>query len=122
MPIVVFLLSPLGRAVLIAASLTCTFAAGYLKGYGAADRATLEASLEQARKDQAAAARIANEAAARERAAEAQRAALQAELDSYADDLKARPDSRCALGPADIKRLRDLADPTDAPAGSSRIR
>lgn len=122
MPWLTLLASPLGRYALAAAAICLAFAAGYLKGHAFADRAALEAELTQARHEQAATARIAQEAAERERQAEAQRIALETEIAAYAEELSKRPDARCALSPADASTLRRLAEPPNPASGSARFR
>lgn len=128
MPWLSLLFSPIGRWALVAAGVCLAFGGGYWKGYAAADRAAdvrqLEESLQRARAEQAeavrqsmAAIRIATESAQRQREAETQVAALQAEIDSYADEIKARPDGGCALGPSDVRRLRGLAGGADSAPG-----
>lgn len=128
MPWLTLLLSPVGRYALMAGTICLAFAAGYVKGHVAADRsaeiAQLRASEREAVRQAHAAHQIATDAAERARRVEAIAASLQSEIDAYEEELTKRPDTRCALGPADLKRLRRLAapGPSDPASGSIRFR
>lgn len=127
-----FSLIPLPYRILaFVALLLATGGAGYWRGYVAADRsATIEAMAKDMARTkaesaellrQATAARdVAIAAAERQAKAEADNAAMQSEIEDYANALAAQPDCGCALNDADVQRLRGIsATPRrDAPGAS----
>lgn len=98
-------------------------AGGYWKGYGDADRSAevtslkatqkrLETEAAELRRQADAAQDIARSAAERQRAAEAQQADMQAEIDDYVRLLDKEPAAdACRLSPADVERLRHIGSP-----------
>ena len=94
-------------------------AGGYIKGHRDADRsaeiaavnrelATARASLLMVEAQARAAQDIAKEAAERQKAAEADIADMQAEIEDYARIVDGQKDCSCSFSADDVKRLRDI--------------